>query len=869
MAVSRQRLLPSLALLLLAPAVQAEPPARADAQGDPLPAGALLRLGTTRFRDGNFTNVAAVSPDGKTLAVAGGNQGVRILDLATGKELRTLKVTGFTNFTQVNFSPDGKLVAAGDFTGRVEFWDPATGDGAGKITPPPPVGGVPRSTGGNFTFSGDGKFVAVGSENVAFNAQPRAVVYEVATGKQTAEVAVVHNTSARAFLSRDGKVLVTTGQYYPRGGIEPPEKQAEINATVEVWDAATGKELHKLRAEGTIGATVAAFSPDGKQLAVVNAGGGVVLWDPAAGKELRRLAGRRNLNAFVAFAPDGKTLAAGSLDGAVQTWEVASGKRLGLYEVPRNAAARATFTTGGRLLTCGSSGQTVSVWDVLAEKSLTPAGGHEAGVTSIAFAADGKGLSTASADGAVFFWDAAGKEARHVHLRPGEEMGFKPGTFRMSTLQLAPDGKHILGSFNNGLSLYELAKGREVCSFSTGFMTYNPSAVFSKDGSLLVEGWNDTRTRKPAIALFNVATGQELRRFEGQTGDLRQLALSPDGKTVAAASSSFQPTGQVNDLRAWDAATGKSLWHVEGGVAWLQGLAFSPDGKLLATADPFGAIALYDVAAGREVRRVAAQPGSNNALSLGFSPDGRLVAVTSYDFTARKAAVRVVEVAAGVLRHEFAEGHGGPVTALAFSPDRKRLATGSTDTTVLLWDLTAPADGVATGKPSAEELDRLWAALADPDGRAAFKAMRRLASAPEEAAALLAKHVKSAEGGADVIAKLIAALDDDRFDVREAAHKDLLALGKSAEEPLKKALAAKPSAEAKRAIEDLLDKLKDKGQGPPPDLVRALRAVEVLENLGTPAAKKVLEELAKGGADAPPTAAAKEALGRLERTGKP
>jgi WD40 repeat protein len=869
MTAARRRLLPTLALLLLAPVVRAEPPARTDAQGDPLPAGALLRIGTIRFRDGNFSNVVALSPDGKTLAVAGGNQGVRLLDLATGKELRTLKVTGFANFTHVNFSPDGKLLGAGDFTGRMEFWDPATGDSAGKITPPPPGGGLPRTTGGNFSFSGDGKYVAVGSENVAFNVQPRAVVYEVATGKQTADVGVIHNNAVRAFLSRDGKVLVTTGQYYPRGGIEPPEKQAETNATVEVWDAATGKELHKLRAEGTIGATVAAFSPDGKQLAVVNAGGGVVLWDPAAGKELRRLAGRRNLNAFVAYSPDGKTLAAGSLDGAVQTWDVASGKRLGLYEVPRTLATRATFTTTGRLLACGTTGQAISVWDVLAEKSLTPTGGHEVGITSIGFAPDGKGLVTASADGAVYFWDAAGKEARHVQLRPGEGMMFTPASFRMGTIQLAPDQKHVLGSYNNGLSLYELSKGREVCSFSTGFLTYNPTATFSRDGSLLVEGWNDSRTRKPAIALFDVATGRELRRFEGQTGDLRQLSLSPDGKTVAAASNNLQPTGQVNDVRAWDAATGKSLWHVEGGAAMLQGLTFSPDGKLLATADPFGALTFYDAVAGREVRRVAAQPGSNNASALTFSPDGRLLALSSFDFPGRKAAVRVYEVAAGVLRREFT-GHTGPVTALAFSPDRKRLASGSNDTTVLLWDLTAPDEEVATGKPTAEELDRLWAALADSDGRAAFKAMRRLASASDEAAALLAKHVKAAGGGeGDAIAKLIAALDDDRFDVREAAQKDLLALGKSAEEPLKKALAAKPSAEVKRAIEYLLDKLKDKGQGPPADLVRALRAVEVLEDLGTPEAKKVLEELAKGGADAPQTAAAKEALGRLERAGKP
>jgi HEAT repeat protein len=137
--------------------------------------------------------------------------------------------------------------------------------------------------------------------------------------------------------------------------------------------------------------------------------------------------------------------------------------------------------------------------------------------------------------------------------------------------------------------------------------------------------------------------------------------------------------------------------------------------------------------------------------------------------------------------------------------------------------------------------------------------------------ALLAKHVKPEEGKGDDTARLIAALDDDSFDIRQAAHKRLAAMGKGAEAALKKALADKPSAEAKRAIEDLLEKLKDKGaaEAPPPDLVRGMRAVEVLEDVGTPEARKLLQELANGGADAPLTTAAKEALERLERPGKP
>jgi WD40 repeat protein len=867
MAALNRRLLPTLAMLLLASAAQAEPLARTDAQGDPLPAGALARIGTTRFREGNYISAVTIAPDGKALAIAS-SQSIRILDLATGKELRTLKATGFANFTHITYSTDSKLLAGGDYSGRIQFWDPTTGEAAGQITPAAPENGVAR-TSTHFSISADGKFVAVTSENFGANVKAQAIVYEVATGKQKARVEVLHNMSVRAHLSGDGKVLATTGQYYPRGGIEPPEKQAEINATTELWDATTGKELFKLRGEGATGFSNVAFSPDDKQMVVAVASGGLMVWDPVAGKELRRLAGRRNLNAFVAYSPDGKTLAAGSQDGTMQTWDAATGKRLGLYEVPRSQMSRVAFTKTGRLLATGITGQTISVWDVLAEKSLTPAGGHQAGISALSFAPDGKGFVSASWDGVVSFWDAAGKETRHVQLR-GDGMPIGPVLFHMTTLQVSPDRKHVLGSFNNGLSLYELDKGREVCAFSGGIMGYNPTGFFSGDGGLLVESLSDSRTRKPLIRLFNVGTGQEVRKFEGQTGDVRQLAFSSDGKTVAAASSNFLPTGQVHDLRVWEAATGKSLWHVEEAKAWLQGLAFSPNGKVLAAMDPFGAVVYYEAASGRELRRQAAQPGTNNASMLTFSPDGRLLAIAAYDLNARTSHLRLYEVASGTMRHEF-NGHDSNVTALAFSADGKRLATGGNDTTILLWDLTGDTDEVAKGKPTAEELGRLWEALNDADGRAAFKAMRRMELAPAETAELLAKNVKpeDGKGTGDEITRLIAALDDDSFDQRQSAHKQLAALGKSVEEPLKKALAAKPSAEAKRAIEDLLDKMKDKGQGPPTELIRPLRAVEVLEDLGTPEAKKLLETLSKGRAEAPLTSAAREALGRLERTAKP
>src|SRR5262249_58814508 len=116
---------------------------------------------------------------------------------------------------------------------------------------------------------------------------------------------------------------------------------------------------------------------------------------------------------------------------------------------------------------------------------------------------------------------------------------------------------------------------------------------------------------------------------------------------------------------------------------------------------------------------------------------------------------------------------------------------------------------------------------------------------------------------ARTLAKLIANLDDDRFDVREAATQELRRLGSAAEPALRKALEGKPSAEARRRIGGLLE---IRGEEKiPAEQLRALRAIAVLERIGSPAAKEVLEALAKGAPGAKLTQEAKASLERLAR----
>ena len=293
-------------------------------------------------------------------------------------------------------------------------------------------------------------------------------------------------------------------------------------------------------------------------------------------------------------------------------------------------------------------------------------------------------------------------------------------------------------------------------------------------------------------------------------------------------------------------------------------LAFSPDGTLLAGSEWREAIVLWDAATGRERARLK-QPSLSVGLGAGLLAGRSPTCVRRPLPRAPPVAVRVWEVASGTVRQEFT-AHQGIVRSLDFSPDGKALATASDDTTVLLWDLTGKAGKTAGSRPSADELDRLWAELDDADARRGFRAMCRLLAAPDDAAALLRERLKPVPGERatpEAIARLLDRLDSDSFDEREKATADLEALGRQAEAAMHKALAAGPSAERKKRIEGLLEKLRVKM--PPREMVRPLRAVEVLERLGTPEARKVLEVLAKGRSAEPLTQAAVEALDRLRR----
>jgi WD40 repeat protein len=844
--------------------------ARLDAHGDPLPEGAVARLGTVRFRPAGYqgNSAVALSPDGKVVAIGGPpNNQLAFLDTATGKEVRRIESpSDRPNF--LAYSPDGKYLATVQMRGGLQLYDAATGAPAGQF---PGDGGAPPAV-FSTAFSADGKVVALG---VGDRPGPKlvAAAWDVATRKKLCSFDVLSDgagpggfqaSDVQVALSTDGKVLASWGRRDERG--PGPNPNLDFNRTIQLWDVAAGKAVRQIKTESFPPRKVT-FAPDGKQLAVLEPNAGLTVYEAETGKTLRRFAVRSEAAlridaALVRYSPDGKLLLVGGGDGAVQVWETATGKRVASEDGPDCKLHSVAFQGDGKVLACGGKGQSLCLWEVTTGAARSPRGGHTGPVNAVHFGADGKTVLSAGPDG-LRVWDAAtgGELRQELPAAKGEERFGGLGRLLFSA-----DGKYlgVIGRPGRRLRVLDFATGKEFLSVDMPEPPFgaNPN-VFGGDRVASHGAIWDGMRMEAVVRVWDLTTGAEVRTLrDAQDGSSDSLTLSRDGKYVAVASMNRAPAG----ITLWRVDDGKEVLKLKTVREQVRDLTFSPDGSLLAAVcDAFregATVRFWDTRTGAEVPLLREQ-GAGYLLT--FSPDGRTLA----QVVARgqipndpKPVVQLLELATGKIRAEFG-GHQGRILALAFSPDGRTLATGGADTTVLLWDATGRVALAARDKLTAEELDGLWAELGSDDARKAFRALARLTATPADAVALVKKELPPAREmvlEAKEVEALIAALDSDEFETRQKASQSLAQAGKQVRPALVKALEANPSLEKRRQLQKLLDALDSKGT--PSEMVRPTRALELLERLGTPEARRVVEELARG---QPGARLTEDALAMLKR----
>ena len=477
-------------------------------------------------------------------------------DVLSGQEIQTDgKAYDGEYLSAITFSPDGKTIACGGYTGNVYITEVATGKCLDSVCFDPSY--YKASIGVNsLAYSPDGTMLAIGGKTAVgvWSVSPDGYRQQFFEGGHSCEVTSLAFTyDSRIVVSRDN------------------------DGTIGVRNAMTGKLLGETFLENRHAIKSIAFSPDGLTLASGGGDRNIYLWEVETG----------DVNAVfetdmwpdfcfrsVVFSPDGMMIAAGGEAPAILLWNVATGEMLaGDYELVgwgdsrqyREYAEsnRCNFIRslqfspcGNRLLNGGDSFydlQTARIYDL---KTPRPrAGRHCFGIVfnheyfqppveSVAFSPDGNTFVIA---GPTFRLDADDETEEDEVVEEGEI-----GHFDFSTKEL--------------IKVLDLSVSGPV--------------AFSPDGLTLASGSSDE------IKLWDVATGELKATLEGHTDRVWSVAFSPDGLTLASGSGD-------ETIKLWDVASGDLKTTFEGHVRRVSSVAFSPDGLTLASGSDDGTIKLW------------------------------------------------------------------------------------------------------------------------------------------------------------------------------------------------------------------------------------------------------------------------------------
>ncbi len=857
-----------------------EPPARIDRYGDPLPAGAVARLGTRRLCGSMHPMWLQFSPDGSKIA-SQGLFGVMVWDTVSGKRLVERKdYNALAN--GMAWRKDGTGVAIIRLPNHSYFVSEFTNANE-KVpnplpTPPPNAIPVPGPDGGEWlALSPDAARLAI-----VRNYEKEKITVElftVVTGRLVSELKRERTLGPFDGPCREVRYSAT-GQLIVLSG--PIEKKGDWSLTVV--DADRNRVLRTCRIPPPGFCPwkyMLSFSPDARLAAIPptrtdgpnNHTGVIRVWDLEASKEVRSLPfEERGYGTGHALTPDGKHLITSNSKNYFQIWDLATGKEVmrsgEQYSTEWGMASAVTVSADGKRFATGRQGDgKIDIWDTQNGKPTIAFAAHRDTINAVAVSPDNQLAATLGSDSFLRTWELATGQAKQAVPAPSqdravEHSGAKP------RLRFTPDGRGLLFRAANILTLIDPHTGNPLAlpaalrnrreylgDFSADRRTL---ATFTADKVMLWD-WPAASVR----VTFNVPLNPHKPDGIGKGPErvvVNSVDLSPDGRLLFTNSSRRwdgpRGGGYQNSNDVWDGRSGKHLYRLTKPETEHPPGVFSPDGQVLYlgghSLDGRGrrladALTAWDPTAGtllrcfeepqREADTRFKERFGRMVATLAVSPDGRLLTVAETPFTAGNV-IWLYETASGRILKQL-PGHVRQVTDLTFTPDGRRLVSVSEDHTGLVWDVTVPGLGDA----AAVRLAQAWERLAEFDPKPGYNAMAALTASPTDAVALLRDKLRPAPVPTDAdLDRLVGQLDADTFTERQKAFAELERFGPNAVAGVKVRLKQSPPLEVRKRLLLFLEQY----DGPNPHQLRCVRAVAALEAMNTVEARTLLAELAKG-----------------------
>lgn len=568
------------------------------------------------------------------------------------------------------FSPDGKILASGQFGGTIRLWD------VNSQQPLPSPSAIGSSI-SSLAFSPEGKLLAYGSIDgkislwdITSNQSQHPTKELVETPETDSDgKRLVRSITALAF-SPDNRLLAS-GSCGKRDGRDESLGNDCVEGEVHLWDLSTGRQILSLRGlESDI--TSAVFTNDGKELASASRSG-VILWNLTTHKAQKLALNQGSVEVKnLRFTSSGALLAVGVRDETIIVWDISSGQMSGRPMTGFDGNIRsAALSPDGRSLATGVDNNNIILWDLsVSERLARRLGLHKYSIRGLSISPDSKILAAAGGtDDDVTLWDIYQDRQIYPTIKGYGGRG----------LVFGPDGKLLaFPGRNNRVIMWDVGTGQTIALS----LKENQDAwrvVFNPDGQTLSAACNDG-----TINVWNIRTQQLLHSLaavsaqrKGGSVPAYSVAYSPDAKLLAAGY-------QDGTIILWDLQTYQESGELQGKQP-VSGLAFSPDGQILASGGLAGEVALWDVSNRRLIREpMTASDAFGGALA--FSPDGSTLAWAS-----QNNRVRLWDVKTSQLVGQFVGGGYGVDQGLAFSPDGKWLASSSANDHVFLWDINFPS----------------------------------------------------------------------------------------------------------------------------------------------------------------------------------